>query len=339
MINLLRSNTDIWDLFSRKEEYDSKEHDEYGRFPSRASRNTSIGIPIVSKFLYEHGMRVHYPENHDFALCLTHDIDLLNHPLSIRMLRLLGNPRSMNSILNRLNEKINPNWRFDYIAQLEQEYGGKSTFFFLNLDMNNDEFNYSCEDVNQQMGNLIDEGFEVGLHGSHQAYCNGDILHREKASLERIIGANIKGFRNHYLRFEIPTTWRLLDDSGFLYDSTFGFSDEIGFRNGMCHPFRPYDRNREMLMNILEIPLVATDQYLLGAASTGIDTIWDKMKRLIDECKKYNGVITIVWHNGGRRESVKWKAYRKLIKYCHENGAWLTSAEEIHSWWKRNNFP
>ena len=51
------------------------------------------------------------------------------------------------------------------------------------------------------------------------------------------------GYRNHYLRFKLPETWKYLADAGFEYDTTLGYSNALGYRNGMCHPFRPYDRS------------------------------------------------------------------------------------------------
>jgi hypothetical protein len=44
-----------------------------------------------------------------------------------------------------------------------------------------------------------------------------------------------------------------------MYDTTFGYNDLVGFRNGMCYPFRPYNLNTASEVNILEIPLALMD--------------------------------------------------------------------------------
>lgn len=58
------------------------------------------------------------------------------------------------------------------------------------------------------------------------------ILKKKKRRLEEVLGKKVVGYRNHYLRFRVPDTWELLSKAGFKYDTTFGYSDCAGFRNG-----------------------------------------------------------------------------------------------------------
>lgn len=81
MHEILQKDPKIWDIFTRKEEYNSLIRDKYGRFPYSASSNRNIFEPHVSKYLIEHGYHVEYPEDKPFAVCLTHDIDEVYTPL------------------------------------------------------------------------------------------------------------------------------------------------------------------------------------------------------------------------------------------------------------------
>ena len=47
---------------------------------------------------------------------------------------------------------------------------------------------------------------------------------------EEGIGQTGQGSRQHYLRWETPTTWQALEDAGIAYDTTVGFSSIGGFR-------------------------------------------------------------------------------------------------------------
>ena len=61
---------------------------------------------------------------------------------------------------------------------------------------------------------------------------------------------------------------------------------------------------------------------------------WKITKMLIDTVERHNGVITVLWHNtymAGERL----KFYEKILKYCYEKGAWMTSGEEICEWWNK----
>jgi hypothetical protein len=156
----------------------------------------------------------------------------------------------------------------------------------------------------------------------------------EKSRLENTLGKKVIGYRNHYLRFKIPDTWELLAKAGFKYDSTLGYDDMIGFRNGMCHPFKPYDLNKNKPIDILELPLVIMDGSLFSYAKS-LDEAFEYAKKLIDTVEKYNGVITLLWHNSPFSWPIRknWKIlYEKILKYCYDKNAWITSGEEIYNW-------
>ena len=74
-MDLIKQNKELWDLFTRKEEYNPILLDCYERFPHYICCNRTIFKPEVSKFLIDNGFKIEYPENRRFAVCLTHDID------------------------------------------------------------------------------------------------------------------------------------------------------------------------------------------------------------------------------------------------------------------------
>ena len=79
MIEKLKQNKELRDLFTKSEEYNPPILDQYDRFPYYLSKYRNIFEPEVSKFLIENGLNleVEYPEGKNFAICLTHDIDVV----------------------------------------------------------------------------------------------------------------------------------------------------------------------------------------------------------------------------------------------------------------------
>src|SRR6267143_6804354 len=77
VMDLLRSNPALWKRFTGMEEYDPPFTDEYGRFPHYATNQKDIMTPTVSKFLIDHGVSFEYPNGKPYALCLTHDVDMI----------------------------------------------------------------------------------------------------------------------------------------------------------------------------------------------------------------------------------------------------------------------
>jgi peptidoglycan/xylan/chitin deacetylase (PgdA/CDA1 family) len=341
MIEKLKQNMDLWDLFTKREEYSPPILDKYDRFPYYLSKHRNIFVPEVSKFLIENGLNleVEYPEGKNFAVCLTHDIDgfyLYTSKLgvvynAVKSLKEHQIKTALKIPFYKINKNWNPLCNFKDIMELEEKYDAKSSFYFLTLNKGDLDFNFKVEDLEHEIGNIADKGWEVGLHGGHEAYNNLDELEDKKKRLEKVLGKKVSGYRNHFLKFKVPDTWVLLSKAGFKYDSTFGYADCVGFRNGMCHPFRPFNLNTGMEIDILEIPLAVMDDTLFKYMKLDMERAWKITKLLIDTVEKYSGVITILWHNTYMVGEML-KFYEKILKHCYEKGGWMTSGEEIWKW-------
>jgi hypothetical protein len=338
-IPTLKKHQELWDRFTCKEEYDPPFLDKYGRFPDYLSKNRDFFDPSVSRYLIEHDL-IHpqWPDDKDFAVCLTHDIDaiypyqnlgVLSGAAQLLMQRKVQD--SANMLFSHVNKKRSPWYNIKEIIKLEKSYDATSSFYFLAVEKDDIDFNYDVNDIADIAGTIIDEGFEVGLHGSRQAYNDANRMKLEKQRLEQVLGTDVVGYRNHYLCFKTPDTWHHLKNAGFLYDTTFGFDGVIGFRNGMCHPFQPFDlKNNKIIDGLWEIPLTIMDCTLLGEyyMRLGPDQAWLQSKKMIDTVAELGGVVTILWHNT-YMDKKNQSFYSALIKYCLEKNAWLTTCKEI----------
>lgn len=343
----LRLNKEIWDLFTRKEEYFSKQLDEHDRFSFAFSNyKDNILEPQVSKFLVENGFRLEYPENKKFAVCLTHDVDDIYPPITHMLLSALYSMTTLN--FNQLSKQVlwkfskrwrSPYYNFEQIMEIEKRFDAKSTFYFLTAEQDIRRFRYNIEDLAGELKFIVDSGWDVGLHVGYYSFDNLQSITKEKKRLEKVVGKEVIGCRNHYLRFKVPDTWEVLAKAGFKYDTSFGYPNSIGFRNGMCHPFRPFNLNSKSEIDIVEIPLTMMDTTLFGYMKLDLVNALTMAKRMIDLVEGYNGVLTILWHNDvfscPFRE--KWaKLYQSILSYCYEKDAWLTSADGVYRWYSKD---
>lgn len=342
MYEKLKENTELWDLFTGKEEYNLTFSDQYGRLPYYLSSHKNVFEPRVSKFLVENGLSPQYPDGKKFAVCLTHDIDLVYPEKlyslieALKALSLENLTEAVKTSFCRFNKKWNPCLNFKEIMKLEAKYNAKSSFYFLALNPEEMDFNYNIKDLESELGFISDNGWEVGLHGGHESYNSLEDLKEKKSRLEEALGKKVIGYRNHYLKFKVPNTWELLSKAGFKYDSTFGYADCAGFRNGMCHPFKPFNLSTGQQIDILEIPLTIMDCTLFeDYMRLDFKKAWEFTKNLIDTVEQYNGVITILWHNT-YMQGENLKFYDGILNYCSEKNAWITSGEEVCNWVSKN---
>ncbi|MGP8337637.1 MAG: polysaccharide deacetylase family protein, partial [Methanosarcinaceae archaeon] len=300
----LIQNEHLWELYTKEEEYNPQVTDSFERFPYYLSKHRDVFEPTVSRFLIENGLKPYYPDGKKFGVCLTHDIDVV---CPTKLSPFVDTAKSLyhrqfknalKSPFSRLNKNLNPFWNFRDIMELEDKYNAKSSFYFLASNVENQDYSYEIENLKDEIAYISNNGWEMGLHGGHESYNDLEDLKKKKEKLENVLGKKVIGYRNHYLRFKTPDTWEILSKAGFKYDTTFGYNDCSGFRNGMCHPFKPFNLNTGKEIEILEIPLTIMDCTLFGDyMRLDFNKSWELTKQLIDTVESYNGVITILWHN------------------------------------------
>lgn len=337
---MIEGDKEHWDLFTKRSEYFIERPDRYQEHDLK-NKDINVLQPKISKFLIENGLKIEYPGSKRFAVCLTHDIDMIYPPLSHTFLSSLY---CVNNIdLRELKRQLfwrckgrehSPYWNFREIMNLEEKFGAKSSFYFLATGKDIKKFRYHIEDLKNELRYIAEKGWEIGLHGGCYTYNDLEQIKMERDRLEKVLGKEVIGYRNHYLRFKIPDTWVLLAEAGFKYDTTFGYNDMVGFRNGMCHPFRPFNLNSNKEIPILEIALNIMDGALFKVYS--FQEAWEVVKKLVETVENYSGVLTILWHNyfncPFRNNWVE--LYKKILEYCRERDAWMTSGEEIWRWWE-----
>jgi len=346
ILNCLESEMELWNLYSRKEEWQPAALDKHNRFSHMQSSNKNIVDPIVSRYLLENETSPIYPDNKRFAICLTHDVDEIYVPQIHKFAnakyfakagKILDSCKSVCSHYPK--NKRSPYWNFNQIIELEEKYGATSSFYFMATDKDILRFRYDIEDLNGELGTIADRGWEVGLHGGYYAYNDFEEIVLEKNRIEEVLGKKVVGYRNHYLRFQYPLTMECLEKAGFLYDTTLGYESMIGFRNGMCHPFHPYNPHTNELMNIIEIPMALMDGALF-TMTTRFDDAWQHVKQMIDTVSELNGVLCVNWHSNDFNCPFKenWvKMYERILDYGYQMGAWMTNGNNIANYVKGMN--
>ncbi len=302
-----------------------------------------IGIPLVRK--------AYWPKGREFAVCLTHDVDEFTKTYQwiTRPLRYVkkGDFHGLKNQMKSFSRKVRghePYWTFDEIMHNEKKLGVCSTYFFLkesgeksllrpeSWHLYGRSHSLRKPRVIELLKKLSKEGHEIGVHGSTFSHDNLFLLQSEKAEVETLLGAPVKGIRQHRLNLTIPNTWDYQSEAGFLYDTTLGYkaADGIGFRWGTCFPFHPQGATK--VLPLLEIPLSLMDITLQNGGDG-----WDICTTMIEQVRNVGGVLTLLWHpavfnNLEYPDIGEW--YWKIIETCKENGAWVTTGGNIASWWQ-----
>jgi len=210
---------------------------------------------------------------------------------------------------------------FDLLMETSERAGLRSTFYFMAgaTDPKYDgSYRISDPPVLQLLRQIHERGHEIGLHASYHTYRSAEQMRTEFDSLQdacHAVGFDQAGWgvRQHYLRFEVPTTWRHQEAAGLAYDSTVGFAEVNGFRSGTCREHRVFDLLGRTALALRERPLVfmdaASDEFLAmdleGAAA--------RCRALVATCQRQQGDAVLLYHNSSLPAASQQAHYRELI--------------------------
>jgi hypothetical protein len=183
---------------------------------------------------------------------------------------------------------------------------------------------------------LQQEGFDVGLHAGYAAATNLEDFRYEKGVIEDYIDGDVVSCRQHYLHWDVAATPRIQSEAGIRVDTTVGFNRNIGFRAGTALPHRLFDLVRDEPLDVLEVPLIIQESPLLSANALELDVplAQEAMEELIDRIAETGGVVTLLFHPHSLAQAAHLHLYTWALDYARDRGAWVANLRTIRSWWE-----
>jgi hypothetical protein len=346
VVGMLRKNQEVWDEYTRPEEYFDAGYDRHTRFLFTASSNPDPCVPRVSAYLQDQGYVAEYPDDHPFAVVLSHDVDDVTVAPRhlVFAVRNAVRHREVSSTLHLargfLNPKKSPYRTFQKIMELERKYDAMSSFYFLASPDDVFGKKYTLQDVEGDMKRVLDAGCEVGFHTGFSSYDDLAEIKVQKKDMEAVLGSPVIGARNHVMRFKTPQTWEVLAKAGFRYDSTYGYPDRIGFRNGISSAFIPFDLRSQQEIPILEVPVMVQDWTMMYWMELTPQESLRQVTTLMDTVAQYHGVLTVLWHSWtysypasfGGFFTPDWTGlYEKILQQAKLRNAWITNTKSLNN--------
>jgi hypothetical protein len=166
------------------------------------------------------------------------------------------------------------------------------------------------------------EKYAIGIHPSYRSNTETEELEREISLLQMAACKPITRSRQHYLKMQIPYTYRNLLRLGIKEDYTMGYAAETGFRAGTSNPFGFYDLLKEEKTELKIIPFHVMDGTLKDYLRMDQQEALERIKILVDSTKAVNGTFTSLWHNSSLSDWGPWNGwrdvYREMLKIARE---------------------
>jgi hypothetical protein len=318
----------VFYLLSGYQEYHAEKSDHFYRFPYEASIQAGLNIahkPVVNYFFeiimealkiyakyHGYGLQRRKPFWKNMGFLLSHDVDVLDYFTFSRLKYQLKQSIKKPSVtqirqafdtarqLLKGKTKLNPAWDFERLLALEQELGFSSVFYFLDKDLKNQDadFELTSKRVQLLMQWLANQGKEIGLHGTCRSSTDPVQMQRIYERIHEVAPNPVKGIRQHRLMYRSPETLDIQEQIGLEYDTTMGFAGHEGFRHSFCHPFRPFNHRKNRMSSLWEFPLNVMDGTLFYYRRYSFAEANKSVERLLEEITRFNGLFTLLWHNG-----------------------------------------
>ena len=305
-------------LLSRYEEYLPHSKDEYGRYDYQQSLSSTSGflkIPLVNKWLEFFadyiqskfaGFQIKKKAFHFFP---TYDMDIafewrykgfIRNTGQLLTLLMRQDYKKITQAFKILDGKIkDPFDNFDYFDKLHEELNLHPAYFFL-VSKKNTKYDKNISPSRNEMKALIQwlaRKNDIGIHPSYYASQDEKILKEEKFLLEEIAGITIQKSRQHYLRFNLPGTYRQLADAGIKGEFSMGYGAINGFRASYTDSFYWYDIEREEKTNLIVHPFCYMDSNIIFHQKLTPEESFEELMYFYNACKNVNGTFIVIMHN------------------------------------------
>lgn len=295
-----------------------------------------------------------WPSSAPLVIFLSHDVDMVRKwtkkrivyesLLSIRDL-FRPNGRRIESTLASIHDALrgrDPYWNFDELLFMESGNGFRSTWFLAPFggEFSRRENDYDpvyrrkSSEITAMIRHIVENDCEVAFHGTRGAFRDLREFKHQLASFETRLGFRLLGVRYHYLMFRHGQSFEIASDAGMLYDATLGFSDRVGYRNGIASPFFPYPLAHQA-GKIVAIPLHFMDN-VFTHMNEPPDTVIRRITETYIFAKAAGGLFSMLIHPGNMDTSEMpplARFYQSFLNRCRLDRARAMTGMELAQWW------
>lgn len=325
-------------LISRYEEYLPHKKDLHKRFvaaESLAFQKNFLQFPVINIWVQEliKIIQTRYPDFQPnpkkYEYTPTYDIDIAWSYKNKGVTRNLGG--SFRDLMNfnikaikkryqvLYGDRKDPYDTYDLQKKWQDEYQLNPIYFILFGELG--PFDKNISTLNSEFQNLLKDIRDhalIGIHPSYESNTNNKTVKKEIEDLSETVHADITRSRQHFLKLNLPSTYRNLLNLGIRHDYTMGYASRVGFRASIASSFFFYDLDLDTETKLRVHPFAIMDGTLKDYLKLSPVAAKELISEIIREIKKVNGHMISLWHNESLCNTGRWTdwldVYEHLLK-------------------------
>ena len=333
-------NDPDFDVFSalffhltRYEEYLENDKDEHGPFTWKSScisKNNLLETPFIDKWVnnvsnyIQSNSHIKVTNAFKYEIQPSMDIDSVYAYSGRSLIRNIGaitqNLLKLNfyEIRSRLSVilfgKPDPNDNFNL---QEEILGNRKMKYFVQVsdygqyDKNIDVKHPGFRDILEKLSST---GHVIGLHPGYNSFKSSSVVLLEKLRLENILKTKVTLSRQHFLRFELPQSYRILIENHILEDHSMGYSEVPGFRAGTACPFYWYDLEKNCTTTLKVVPFCCMDVAFKQFLKLNPEQTVAHVIKLKEKLKTIDVPFVFVFHNESLSNHRGWENWQYVFR-------------------------
>ncbi len=314
-------------MLTRWEEHVNLIRDIHGRFPADQSLAVKQGFlerPIVHEYAQMLFRMIHHldgqaqKKHSRYRMAPSIDVDILTYyPQDVwGLIRRVGGDLLLNKSLRAASKSMvgslscrhfgnkDPYDLYSELVDMGRRCDATIQFNFMSAVKSRRDSGYRLDTVfaEHNLRIIRENEHVIGFHPGYDTCNDGNKWKIEKQRLNQVLAnqgwEGVQSGRQHYLKFEVPTTWQIWEDNGMAVDSTLGYPEMAGFRCGVCQDYPVFNILSQKKLRLRELPLVAMDgAFYKYQGMRDMEVVHGGLSKLKEQVKKYQGIFTLLSHN------------------------------------------
>ncbi len=319
-------------LLSRYEEYLPHLRDDHNRFVSEDSlafKNGFIKKPIVDIWvdqlyaILDEKFDFKEKRKKEFKFESTIDVSQVFKYSSKGLIRGLGGMfidifslnlyKVYDRILSNLGLRKDPYDSFSFLVRLQKKHNIKMSYFFLlaNYSRYDRNISYNKTKLHSLIKSVGDRS-NLGLHPSYFSNLMPEKFKIEKSRLENIAKFKINSSRQHFIKLQLPETYRYLIDIEIFNDYSMGYADNIGYRASTSENFYFYDLDLEIKTPLKVHPFMVSDYAMKKNLKLSPEKATKEITELLEYAKRTKSNFTSLFHNNSLGRDEEWEGWKNV---------------------------
>lgn len=319
-------------LLSRYEEYLPHIRDDHNRFSSEDSlafKNGFIKKPLVDIWvdqlylILDEKFDFEEKRKKEFKFESTIDVSQVFDFSSKGLIRGIGGfvkdlttlkfSRVYDRILSEFGLRKDPYDSFSLLVRLQKKYKMKMSYFFLlaNYSRYDRNISYNKTKLHSLIKSVGDRS-NLGLHPSYFSNMMPEKFKVEKTRIEGIANFRINSSRQHYIKLQLPETYRYLIDIEIFNDYSMGYADNIGYRASTSEVFYFYDLDFEIQTPLRIHPFMVSDYAMKKNMNFSPEKALEEITELLSFAKSSKYGFVSLFHNNSLGRAEEWKGWRNV---------------------------